>query len=641
MAYFPEQKGEKIAWLKSISKLARASILRMTSVAGSGHPGGSMSSIDLLLSVYAFANISPQNYLDEKRDRVVVSHGHVSPAVYTALALNGFYDLDEVVATFRLAGSKFEGHIERHLPGIEWTTGNLGQGLSAGCAFALAAKLKNLDYKVFVVMSDAEQAKGQVAEARRFAKKYGLNNLTVLIDYNHMQISGRVEDVMPVNIKENYLADGWKVIEVNGHDYEEILNALESSVDMDSPVAILAETVMGKGVSFMENNPEYHGRALTKEELEKAMEELGFDNDLTKWIEMRKTYKESIQNGSYDKHIPVQKSFVVSKGSPITYSSDEKTDNRSAFGKALLDLARINIERGLPVVAFDCDLAGSVKVNLFAKEFPDHFFEAGVSEHNTAATAGALSTEEVLVFLADFGVFGLDEVYNQHRLNDINATNLKVVITHCGIDVGEDGRTHHCLDYVGAWRNFFGFKVIVPADPNQTDRVVRYAASTHGNFAIAMGRSVVPIITDEEGKPFFGDSYDFRYGEFNVLRTGRDALLLCYGNTAHRGIQVYNLLKNKGVNIEVINVPTPLEVSDELLDKVSKFPLVVVYEDHNIHTGLFAELSKAMVRKGIQTRVIAKGVEAYAPSGKAEDLYKMLGLDPKSVAEEIVKVLEG
>jgi transketolase len=636
MVYLPEQRERVIAELEEKAKIARAAILRMTSVAGSGHPGGSMSSIDLLLAVYAFARISPENYLDENRDRVVVSHGHVSPAVYSTLALNGFFDLDEVIATFRLAGSRFEGHIERHLPGIEWTTGNLGQGLSAGCGLALAAKVKDLSYQVFVVMSDAEQAKGQVGEARRFAKKYNLNNLTVLIDYNHMQISGRVETVMPVNIRENYLADGWEVIEIDGHDFNSILEALEKAVEIDSPVCILAETVMGKGVSFMEHNPEYHGRALTKEEFEKAMQELGFDSSLDRWLELRKLFK-------YDKpgaHLPHQEPFVIHKGEPRTYAVGAKIDNRTAFGNALLDIGRENISRGQPVVAFDCDLAGSVKVNIFAGEFPQYFFEAGVSEHNTAATAGALSTQKVLTFLADFGVIGLDEVYNQQRLNDINATNLKVVLTHCGIDVGEDGRTHHCLDYIGAARNFFGFKVIVPADPNQTDRAIRYAASTHGNFIIAMGRSAAPVIPDGEGRPLFGDNYEFRYGSFDWIRKGDRALVLCYGNTAYRGYLVHEILKKQGIEVGVINVPCPLDLHEELLDLVASYSLTLVYEDHHLETGLYAELCKALVRRGIRGRIAAKGVGTYAPSGKAEDLYRLMGLDAESIAEEIKTLLE-
>lgn len=636
MFFSKEFKNEKIKWLKEVAPLARASILRMTSVANSGHPGGSLSSIDLLLTVYSIANISPENYHKPDRDRVVVSHGHVSPAVYTALALNGFFDLDEVIATFRLAGSRFEGHIERHLPGVEWTTGNLGQGLSAGCGMALASKIKNTPFNVFVLMSDAEQAKGQVAEARRFAAKYGLNNITVLIDYNHMQISGRVEDVMPVNIKDNYLSDGWEVIEIDGHNYEEIIDAIEKALSIDKPVCILAETVMGKGISFMENNPEYHGRALNPEEFEMAMEELGFDNDLQKWKKLRSEFKFE----ESERHSPYLEPVIIDKGSKRFYPADVKTDNRSAFGNALLDIGRENIKKGRYIAVFDCDLASSVKVNSFAKEFPQFFFEAGVSEHNTAAIAGALSTQGVVVFLADFGVFGLDEVYNQQRLNDINGTNLKVILTHCGIDVGEDGRTHHCLDYVGAVRNYFGFKLIVPADPNQTDTVIRYVASTQGNFIVAMGRSLSPIILDENGQPFFSDDYEFRYGEFNVLRDGKDVAILCYGSTVFRALKVHDILLEKGIKAKVVNVPCPLEIGDELFDAVKDKDLVVVYEDHNARSGLGLEFSGFVARKGASLRIIIKGVEHYAPSGKSEDLYHIMGLSPEKIAEEIISNLE-
>jgi len=257
------------------ARLCRGDIIKMTTVAGSGHPGGSMSSIDIYLVLYSYANISPKTLDDPGRDRIIISHGHTSPGVYACLARLGFVSLDDALAGFRRYGSPFEGHIERNVPGIEWTTGNLGQGLSAGCGFALAARLNDHKYHTFVVMSDGEQAKGQVAEARRFARKYDLNNLTVIIDHNHVQISGRTEDVMPVNIKENYLADGWKVLEISGHDFSEIHQALRKALKDDrNPYAIIAETVIGKGVSFMENNVDFHGVPPNEMEYKLAIEEL-------------------------------------------------------------------------------------------------------------------------------------------------------------------------------------------------------------------------------------------------------------------------------------------------------------------------------------------------------------------------------
>ena len=267
------KRTKRIARLEALSKVCRGDIVKMTTIAGSGHPAGSMSSIDIFLAVYTMANITPETWNDPQRDRIIVSHGHTSPALYACLARLKYFDINDVLTTFRCAGSPFEGHIERHVPGVEWSTGNLGQGLSAGCGYALASSLRGYGFHTFVLMSDAEQAKGQVAEARRFAHKYGLHNLTVIIDRNHFQISGRTEQVMPVNIKENYKADGWKIMEISGHDFNMLLDAIETAqADREYPYAIIAQTTMGHGVSFMENKEDYHGKALSLDECSRASE---------------------------------------------------------------------------------------------------------------------------------------------------------------------------------------------------------------------------------------------------------------------------------------------------------------------------------------------------------------------------------
>jgi transketolase len=190
---------EVLSKLEETARLCRGDIMKMTTVAGSGHPGGSMSSIDIYTAVYSLADIP--------NDEIVVSHGHTSPGVYSILGRLGILDTEEILAFFRHISGPYEGHVESHLPGIVWSTGNLGQGLSAACGFAMAKKLKGDNGRVFALMSDAEQAKGQVAEGRRFARKFKLNNITVVIDDNNRQISGKVEDIMPINIKEDYLAE--------------------------------------------------------------------------------------------------------------------------------------------------------------------------------------------------------------------------------------------------------------------------------------------------------------------------------------------------------------------------------------------------------------------------------------------------
>ena len=612
----------------------RGDILTMTTLAGSGHPGGSMSSIEMFMTLYSLANISPTDPYNVERDRIVVSHGHTSPGIYATLGRLGFFPLEEAIAFFRKCGSPFEGHIERNLPGIEWSTGNLGQGLSAGSAFALSARLNKRDGHVFVVMGDGEQQKGQIAEARRFAKKYGLTNLTALVDYNRLQISGDISDVMPQNIGKNFESDGWKVSEIDGHDIDEIYGALHEAIsDEENPSAIIAKTVMGKGVSFMENEFEYHGKALPEGLLKKAMVELGLEDRLEEFKKIRSSGKLT--------YIPPEeprKRVVLNMGAPLEYGKDEKTDNRSAFGNTLKDLAVINrCGNETPIIVLDCDLAGSVKTGGFSKECPQHFFESGIQEHHTAVLAGALSTTGALVFFADFGVFGICETYNQQRLNDINEANLKLVCTHLGLDVGEDGKTHQCIDYLGLMRNTFGFRVIIPADPNQTDRVIRFISFEEGNFMVGMGRSKLPVILNSSDRPFFGGTYTFTPGKADLLREGNRGTIFTYGTMVHRAIQAWENLKAKGIAVNIFNVSTPSEPDMEALRQSSSTGLIVTYEDHNVHTGLGNVLGDAIASEGLTgVRFIKMGVDRYGSSGRSDDVYEEMGLSSKQLVDTIL-----
>jgi len=263
---------------------------------------------------------------------------------------------------------------------------------------------------------------------------------------------------------------------------------------------------MGKGVSFMEGKEEYHGRALTLDEWKKAVQELNVEDDLDRFRLIRESGTALFPPREYPMEIP-----SIQTGNPRDYKEDQKLDNRTAFGNALVDLAKTNLQDDgfLPIVVFDCDLAPSTKILNFAKQFPKYFFQGGIQEHHTATLAGAISTSRFLPFFADFGVFGVDETYNQHRLNDINNTNLKLICTHNGLDVGEDGNTHQCIDYVGVMRNLFGFKIIIPADPNQTDRVIRYVAKTPGISSSPWAAPPFPSFSQKKEPPFSGPPTNF------------------------------------------------------------------------------------------------------------------------------------
>jgi len=609
--------------LAELSRLAKGDIITMTRLAGSGHPGGSISSLDTYLVLFSCARLT-----EDPRDRIVVSHGHTSPGVYSSLARLGYLPCEEVVAFFRKAKSPFEGHVVKGIPFIDWSTGNLGQGLSAGCGFAIGSKIRKEDSHVYVLMGDGEQQKGQISEARRFAKKYGLSNVTVIVDYNHLQISGAIDCVMPQNITENYLSDGWDVLEIDGHNYDEIYRALKRTRANENPTCIIARTVMGKGIPFMENKEKYHGSPLNEGEYKEALKALGLDDN----FEACKTKREGLWTW---KAPDVNREVSIDPGEPFTYRNEDKLDNRSAFGKALKDIGEKNIPKGSTVCVFDCDLASSVKTADFAKVFPDYFFQGGIQEHNTATVSGALSTDGILTFFADFGAFGIDETYNQQRLNDINKANLKLILTHVGLDVGQDGKTHQCVDYVGLANNLHSLKVIVPCDPNQTDRVTRYVASTRGNFMVAMGRSRWDVALKADNSPFYGNGYVFQYGKMDVMKEGKDGVIIAYGGMVQKALKVSERLAGEGKQVGVVNMPCVKEIDEEAMEKLLGLPFVATYEDHNVVTGIAPRIARYLLDHGYRGRMESFGVKAYGVSDDAEEAFAVESLDVESVAKKL------
>ena len=259
------------------AKIFRREILIMTNQAGSGHPGGSLSSIDIITALYFHQmRIDPKNPKWDDRDRFVLSKGHGCPALYVALAEKGFFPKEKLY-TLRKFGSILQGHPDINLtPGVEMSTGSLGQGLSVACGMALAGKLDGKDYRVYCMLGDGEIDEGSVWEAAMAASHYKLDNLTAILDRNEMQVDGLTERIMSLEpLSDKWKSFGWSVIEIDGHDMYQILDSLDlASRVKGKPTIIIAKTIKGKGVSFVENNLEYHGRALTKEELARALEEL-------------------------------------------------------------------------------------------------------------------------------------------------------------------------------------------------------------------------------------------------------------------------------------------------------------------------------------------------------------------------------
>ncbi len=262
--------------LKKIATKIRLGALEEIFSASSGHPGGSLSIADILAYLYfEKMNIDPQNPKMADRDRLVLSKGHTAPALYAALANRGFFST-ELLKTFRNKSSILQGHPDmKHIPGVDMSSGSLGQGISAACGVALSAKLDNKNYKVYTILGDGELEEGQVWEAAMFAAHYKLNNLCAFIDFNGLQIDGDITKVMnPTPIDEKFAAFGWNVTVIDGHDLDAIEAAVAQADKSDKPFAIVCKCVKGKGVSFMENDAGWHGNAPNAEQYETAKSEL-------------------------------------------------------------------------------------------------------------------------------------------------------------------------------------------------------------------------------------------------------------------------------------------------------------------------------------------------------------------------------
>ena len=264
--------------LNEIANVIRKDIVSMICKSKSGHPGGSLSAVEILTALYFDQmNIDPTNSKMEDRDRFVLSKGHAAPALYATLAQRGYFNREEL-NNLRKMGSMLQGHPDmKKVPGVEMSTGSLGQGFSVACGMAMAAKLDNAPWNVYALLGDGEVQEGIIWEAAMSAAHYKLDNMIAFLDYNGLQIDGEVESVMNINpIEDKFKTFGWNVITIDGHDFDQIFAALDMAKDtVDKPTMIIAKTIKGKGVSFMENQASWHGSAPSEEQLEQALSELG------------------------------------------------------------------------------------------------------------------------------------------------------------------------------------------------------------------------------------------------------------------------------------------------------------------------------------------------------------------------------
>lgn len=632
--------------LTAFAKSSRSSILQMTTNAESGHPGGSLSCIDYLSLLYSFI-------ISQTGEKIVISNGHISPAVYAVLAELGYIPKKEVLEGFRKSGFPYEGHVARQVRGVWYSTGPLATGISAAAGFALAEKLKlvesgrdpikkSISKKVFGIIGDGESEEGQVYEMMNFAAKYKLDNFIVFMDYNRVQLSDSLANIMPLNPKKLFAAAGWNVIVVDGHNYKAMWQALASAyATKGKPTLLLGNTIMGKGVPFMEregkkHHATWHGKAAKQEDIAPALEQLTLNDKeslllaaFKKQIKWKPQKPEFTKTGVLDKKVKI--------GKPIVYKANELTDCRTAYGKVLLDLAKKNKN----IVALTADLAESVKTNYVQEEIPERHIECGIAEQHMVSCSGGLSLNGFIPFCSTFGAFMTSRAKDQARVNDVNHANVKMVATHCGLSVGEDGPTHQAIDDSGSMLGLFNTEQMEPSDPNHCDRMIRYAASHTGNMYVRMGRHKIPVLTKQNGDIFFDANYEYVYGKCEVLRAGNDITIAAMGATVIEALRAHESLKARGISAEIIIVSSIKKFDDTLATSIKKTTRVVTVEDHNTLSGLGGQLARHLISLNIHPESYTMiGVEQYQLSGTAKDLYRAASIDATAIEKHVIDVIK-
>ncbi len=635
MPSLPENlSAEEIKILEIFAKSCRKTIVKMVTEAQSGHPGGSLSCIDYLSLLYL-------HIIGKTGEEIIISNGHISPAVYSILAEMNYIDKEEVIRNFRKIGTIFEGHVTRHVPGVWYGTGPLGVGVSAAAGFALAKKIKKSPEKVFGIMGDGEAQEGQVYEMINFANKYKLNNFILFVDYNEVQLSASLEEIMPLNLSGIFKTANWHVIEADGHDYKKLWDALkEAYTQNDKPVVIIGKTIMGKGVDGMEEQGKnrkstWHGNAPSKEIADTMIDKLSVSSKEEMLVD------QAVKNSPWR---PLKPTFIkgltkmpIDAGKPILYGTKDLTDCRTAYGMALLDLAK----RNQNILALTADLRGSVMTKFVAQEISERHIECGIAEQHMISLAGGLSLDGFIPFASTFGAFMSSRAKDQARVNDINQTNVKMVATHCGLSVGEDGPTHQAIDDTGSFLGMFNTMVIEPADPNQTDRIIRYVAAHYGNFYVRMGRHKFPIITKIDGSPFYDENYRYEYGRTDVIREGKDITIIATGAMVHEALKAAELMKKTypKISLEIIAATSIKKFDENIETSLNKTKKVITVEDHNPQSGLGGQIAKYMTEKKIVVDSFKNlGVTEYQFSGKVDELYKKAGIGYEAIAEACQKI---
>ncbi|MEM3041182.1 MAG: transketolase [Nitrososphaerota archaeon] len=601
-----------VEYLESKANVLRLHSIRSTTKAKSGHPTSCLSCAEIVATLFfKEMSIDPRNidYIDN--DEFILSKGHAAPVLYAALAETGVISKEEIL-TLRQFSSRLEGHPVPRVKGIRVATGSLGQGLSIGIGMALAKNFLKINRRVYVLLGDGEVAEGNVWEAINLAGRLRLPNLTAILDMNRLGQSGpTLFEWDAESYAKRVAAFDWNVSICDGHDVEELIKVFAEAKRSDKPYFIIAKTVKGKGVSFLENLEGRHGTALSEDELGRAEKE----------ILPRIKDIDSAPSNYISATMPVKTRGKFSI--QTNYKLGDMVATREAYGRALVKLGELNEN----MIVLDGDVKNSTFTTYFFDKYPNRSLQCYIAEQNMVGVAVGLQTQGFDVFLSTFACF-LTRAFDQIRMASYSRANLKIAGSHAGVSIGEDGPSQMGLEDMAFFRSLMNGIVLYPCDAVSSEKLTCLMANYTGISYIRTTRPKTPVI--------YGNDEEFHLGGSKVLRqSGKDKVaIVAAGITVHEALKAYEKLRGEGIDAQVIDCYSVKPLDEATLRRAyEETKHIVTVEDHYAEGGL----GEAVASLGLKPHILA--VRKMPHSGKPEELMREQGIDSEGIVSKVKEIL--
>jgi len=606
--------------LESIARLIRYYSLVSTTQAGSGHPTSSLSATDLMTGLLfgGTFRFDPDDPRHPNNDRLVFSKGHASPLFYALWAAAGKVTETEIMS-LRKFGSPLEGHPTMAFPYTEAATGSLGQGLSIGVGMAMNAKyIDRLPYRTYVLLGDSEMAEGSQWEAMEIAAYYKLDNLVGIMDVNRLGQRGETMYGHDLSVyKERVASFGWEPVVIDGHLLPQVLAAYEHALQVKKrPTMVIAKTLKGKGVSFIEDKNGWHGKALKKDELARALEELG---PIDRTIKGQIARPENIR--------PEERSAQRIRS--VSYTGEKPVSTRHAYGSALVRI----FPRFTDITVLDAEVSNSTFSELFKDVHKDRFFEMFIAEQNMVGAALGLSVRGKMPFVSTFAAF-LTRAFDQIRMSQYSHANIKFCGSHSGVSIGEDGSSQMGLEDIAMFRTLLDSIVLYPSDAVSTEKLVEAMAEHTGIAYLRTTRKDTPIL--------YRNDEVFRIGGSKVLKSNKAdvAAVVAAGITVHEALKAYEELKAGGIYIRVIDLysvkPVDTRTLTEAADDAGR---IITVEDHFAEGGIGEAVAGALAAH--PAPVYSLAVRRMPKSGKPDELLGYEEISNQTIVQKVKKIMKG